>query len=64
MFPPYKPEDWKERLPTIREAFEANLIDRENALKRLWKDDYTDDEITQMKDEIEGIISINKTEEM
>lgn len=63
VFPPYKPEDWKERLPTLKEALEAGLIDRENALKQLWKDDYTDEEIEQMKDEIEGIIPINKTEE-
>lgn len=63
VFPPYKPEDWKERLPTLREALEAGLIDRQNALKQLWKDDYTDDEIEQMRNEIEGIIPINKTEE-
>ena len=64
VFPPYKPEDWRDRLPSLKEAFEAGLIDRGTALKQLWKDDYTDEETENIKNEIEGIIplDINKTE--
>lgn len=59
VFPPYQPEDWRDRLPSLKEALEAGLIDRENALKQLWKDDYTDKEIENIKNEIEGIIPLD-----
>ena len=63
VFPPYKPETWKDRLPSVSAALEAGLIDKENALQKLWKDEYTEDELQAMKDNIDGIINIDDTEE-
>ena len=58
VFPPYKPETWQERLPSVAEALEAGLIDKESALEKLWKDEYTEDELQKMKDNIDGIINM------
>ena len=56
VFPPYATATWQDRLPSIKDALEAALLDKETALKKLWEDEYTDDELQTMKNNIEDIV--------
>lgn len=61
-FPPYEEETPADRLPFIKEAMEAGLMDRETAIRKLYPD-YTDEQVIEMLNKIEGVIELEREEE-
>jgi len=57
VFAPFEPETWQDRLPLIKEALDANLISHIEALRQLWQENYTEDELQEMQQVINGIIT-------